>query len=102
MVGFFLLTLQQLKKHFIMADAKKTICAKDFYCIKTKTNHKKGEEYKGKRKDLGDALISKTDYDAQEKKKADHNAKIAAADKQRAKEIGQFGIAKQKEEKKKK
>lgn len=83
-----------------MAEAKKTICAKDFYCIKTKKNHKKGDEYKGKRKDLGDSLISKEDYDAKEEKKAAHNAKIAAADKKRAKEIGQFGTAKQKARKK--
>lgn len=30
--------------------------AKDFYCIKTKKTYKKGDTYKGKRKDLDHVL----------------------------------------------
>ena len=32
---------------------------KDFYCIKTKKAYKKGDEYKGKRKDLDHVLFQK-------------------------------------------
>ncbi len=33
---------------------------KQFFCIKTKKNYNVGDEYKGKRKDLGDFLEKKT------------------------------------------
>lgn len=84
-----------------MAAAKKNIVSRDFFCIKTKKNWKKGQEYKGKRKDLGDVLISQAEYDSQEKKRAENNAKIAKADAKLKKEIGQHGVAKHKPEKKK-
>ena len=41
-----------------MADSKKKIVAKDFFCIKTKVTYKKGDEYKGDRTDL-DHLMEK-------------------------------------------
>jgi len=30
----------------------------NFFCIQTKTSYKKGDEYKGKRKDLGSVLVA--------------------------------------------
>lgn len=42
---------------------------KDFFCIQTKIAYKKGDEYKGKRKDLGHVL------EAPKKKAASDNKK---------------------------
>lgn len=96
MVRLFLLTLKQLKKLI------KMIVARNFYCIKTKKNWKKGAKYTGKRKDLGDALVADKDFEKAEDERLKANEKIAKADDKRLKKIGQFGTAKHKAPKGKK
>ena len=67
---------------------------KSFFCIKTKVSYKKGDEYKGKRRDISH-LFYKGDEEKEElKAKAEFNKKTLKERKADAKKLGEFGKAK--------
>lgn len=73
-----------------------------FYCIKTKKSYKKGDEYKGKRKDLAHVMYKDGEQEVEAKAKDDWNKLSTKEKKVAGKKLGQFGKAKHETDKKKK
>ena len=73
-----------------------------FYDIKTKEAYKKGDEYKGKRKDLDHLFYKEGEEEAEIAAKNKWNKLTDKEKKAEAKKLGQFGKAKHDPEKDKK